>query len=147
MKINHMLTTPAGSKYPVIQRTNGFAIQVDKTLIEMVEKLVSVGASKRYVAKALCCTEKELDRVISACPELEQAVSDGIAQDEYDLQGKLRQLAMDGELGALTLYLKAKHGWRDRDSASGSNGNAPSININITGLLESKVVVEQGADL
>jgi hypothetical protein len=144
VRLNPVLPVDA-SGYPRLSRTNGFYLQLTDEHIEQVKTLVGMGASRAYVARHLTCTEGELERAIRLCPALSEAIEHGVAEDEYQLSQKLRSVAMDGDVTALALYLKAKHRWRDKDAPAG-HGSGGAIQINITGLLGGGVAISGPVD-
>jgi len=131
----------AAVQYPVIRKVNGFDLQVNSSVCQRVEELVSMGATARYVAKMLGVAERDLKSAADVCPELALAIEHGSAKDEFDVAKALRTEALSGDVPALSLYLKAKHGWRDRDASGG--GGASPITINISGLLGGSVLEHQ----
>lgn len=144
-KHNDLRLTPLkpdpSTGWPVLVRTNGFDLALTPKHVDEVEGLVSNGASKKYIARTLGVSEAELDRAIKVCPPLQAAIENGVANDEFEVAQVLRRSAVRGDFAAMNLYLKAKHGWRDRDAAGGGHA-APSINITISGLLERGIEIQ-----
>ena len=119
---------------PILKTSQGFDLQITQQHIDKVTELCSLGAKAEYIAHSLGISLRGLELLRLDCPEMDSAINSGNAIDEFEISSSLRNQAMQGNVLACIYYTKARHGWREKDSATNNNLTVIQVNTGINRL-------------
>ncbi len=110
-----------------VTKTADGTLTVTERGLGAIEAAAMAGASMPGIAALLGCSAGTLRDIRERQPEVDDAVSRGLAAEEQDLVLMLRKQARDGYAPAAMFLLKTRHGYRETTPVPPSS--RPTTNI------------------
>jgi hypothetical protein len=121
-----------GNTLPIVKLANGFTKQITQLDIDKIQELCSIGAKAEYVAYSLGMRLRDLESLRLDFPQIDDAINNGCAMDEFEVSNSLREQATNGNVLACIYYTKARHGWREKDTPNQNNLTIIQVTTGIT---------------